>query len=234
MYHTATAGPARQAGATSRPRTTAERLDRPVAPACTPTPTARDFMTTVSPHTQNGVRSGIRAALLCRLLRPRAFPSSPRSFTREQTHRNSYDCHMDRIDDAYALADVYAFEHAQILTQNPREALGKMRNYGALFLGEGTCVSYGDKVIGTNHTLPTRGAAHYTGGLWVGSTSRPSPTRRSRTRSRAQHRVNYAVERPASSSPRGTRAPAMSGRTSTRLRRFRGRPRAYERPGKCC
>ena len=43
-----------------------------------------------------------------------------------------------------------------------------MRNYGALFLGEGTCVSYGDKVIGTNHTLPTRGAARYTGGLWVG------------------------------------------------------------------
>ena len=43
-----------------------------------------------------------------------------------------------------------------------------MTNYGALFLGEGTCVSYGDKVIGTNHTLPTRGAARYTGGLWVG------------------------------------------------------------------
>lgn len=43
-----------------------------------------------------------------------------------------------------------------------------MRNYGAIFLGEGTCVSYGDKVIGTNHTLPTGGAANYTGGLWVG------------------------------------------------------------------
>ena len=43
-----------------------------------------------------------------------------------------------------------------------------MRNYGALFLGEETCVSYGDKVIGTNHVLPTRGAARYTGGLWVG------------------------------------------------------------------
>ena len=52
--------------------------------------------------------------------------------------------------------------------RNPREALEKMRNFGAIFLGEGTCVSYGDKVIGTNHTLPTRGAAHYTGGLWVG------------------------------------------------------------------
>jgi len=72
------------------------------------------------------------------------------------------------LDEAYALADRYASEHVQILTQDPREALKKMRNYGALFLGEGTCVSYGDKVIGTNHTLPTRGAANYTGGLWVG------------------------------------------------------------------
>lgn len=75
---------------------------------------------------------------------------------------------VETIDDAYALADDYAYEHVQILTENPREALAKMNNYGALFLGEGTCVSYGDKVIGTNHVLPTRGAARYTGGLWVG------------------------------------------------------------------
>ncbi len=75
---------------------------------------------------------------------------------------------VDDLDAAYALADSYASEHVQILTANPREALDRMRNYGALFLGEGTCVSYGDKVIGTNHTLPTRGAARYTGGLWVG------------------------------------------------------------------
>lgn len=75
---------------------------------------------------------------------------------------------VDNLDDAYLLADAYAFEHVQILTGNPREALEKMHNYGALFLGEGTCVSYGDKVIGTNHVLPTRGAARYTGGLWVG------------------------------------------------------------------
>jgi sulfopropanediol 3-dehydrogenase len=75
---------------------------------------------------------------------------------------------VDDLDAAYALADQYASEHVQILTRHPREALEKMRNYGAIFLGEGTCVSYGDKVIGTNHTLPTRGAARYTGGLWVG------------------------------------------------------------------
>jgi sulfopropanediol 3-dehydrogenase len=72
------------------------------------------------------------------------------------------------LEDAYALADEYAYEHVQILTKKPREALEKMHDYGALFLGEGTCVSYGDKVIGTNHVLPTRGAARYTGGLWVG------------------------------------------------------------------
>ena len=72
------------------------------------------------------------------------------------------------LNEAYELADEFASEHVQILTASPRDALSAMRNYGALFLGEGTCVSYGDKVIGTNHTLPTRGAARYTGGLWVG------------------------------------------------------------------
>ena len=75
---------------------------------------------------------------------------------------------VDDLDEAFALANKYAFEHVQILTQEPRRALTAMTNFGALFLGEGTCVSYGDKVIGTNHTLPTRGAARYTGGLWVG------------------------------------------------------------------
>ncbi len=74
----------------------------------------------------------------------------------------------DTLDEAFALADEYASEHVQILTENPREALTKMNNYGALFLGARTCVSYGDKCIGTNHVLPTRHAARYTGGLWVG------------------------------------------------------------------
>ncbi|WP_432512720.1 histidinol dehydrogenase [Kineococcus sp. SYSU DK001] len=74
----------------------------------------------------------------------------------------------DDLDEAYRIADGFAFEHVQVLTAEPRLALEKMNAYGALFLGEGTCVSYGDKVIGTNHVLPTRGAARYTGGLWVG------------------------------------------------------------------
>ena len=75
---------------------------------------------------------------------------------------------VENLDAAYILADSMAYEHVQILTKSPREALEKMHHYGALFLGEGTCVSYGDKVIGTNHVLPTKGAARYTGGLWVG------------------------------------------------------------------
>ncbi|WP_308819426.1 histidinol dehydrogenase [Pseudonocardia alni] len=74
----------------------------------------------------------------------------------------------DDVEEAYRVADGFASEHVQVLTAQPRRALETMRNYGALFLGENTCVSYGDKVIGTNHTLPTRGAARYTGGLWVG------------------------------------------------------------------
>jgi len=72
------------------------------------------------------------------------------------------------VEEAFALADTFAAEHVEVLTAQPRRALEQMRNYGALFLGEATCVSYGDKVIGTNHVLPTKGAARYTGGLWVG------------------------------------------------------------------
>ena len=63
---------------------------------------------------------------------------------------------VDDLDEAYALADEFASEHVEILTAEPRHALERLRNYGSLFLGEATTVSYGDKVIGTNHTLPTR------------------------------------------------------------------------------
>lgn len=66
------------------------------------------------------------------------------------------------------IADEIASEHVQVMTANPDYFLKNMTNYGALFLGPRTNVSYGDKVIGTNHTLPTRKAARYTGGLWVG------------------------------------------------------------------
>ncbi|GAA1061086.1 histidinol dehydrogenase [Agromyces bracchium] len=75
---------------------------------------------------------------------------------------------VDNLKDAYELGDRIASEHVQVLTADPRDALQEMTNYGALFLGENTCVSFGDKVIGTNHVLPTKLAARYTGGLWVG------------------------------------------------------------------
>ena len=65
-------------------------------------------------------------------------------------------------------ADRIASEHVQVMTRDPDYFLKHMTNYGALFLGPETNVAYGDKVIGTNHTLPTRRAARYTGGLWVG------------------------------------------------------------------
>ena len=71
-------------------------------------------------------------------------------------------------EEALELAEAYAFEHVEIHTAEPRWYLERMRNYGALFLGEATTVAYGDKSIGTNHILPTSGAARYTGGLWVG------------------------------------------------------------------
>ena len=65
-------------------------------------------------------------------------------------------------------ADRIASEHVQVMTRNPDYFLKNMKNYGSLFLGPRTNVAYGDKVIGTNHTLPTGKAARYTGGLWVG------------------------------------------------------------------
>ncbi|MBM3512823.1 MAG: histidinol dehydrogenase [Alphaproteobacteria bacterium] len=74
----------------------------------------------------------------------------------------------DTVDEMVAEADRIASEHVEVLTAKPRYFLEKMSNYGALFLGKETNVAYGDKVIGTNHTLPTNGAARYTGGLWVG------------------------------------------------------------------
>ena len=71
-------------------------------------------------------------------------------------------------DEMLAIADDIASEHVQVMTDRDAWFLDKLSNYGALFLGPRTNVAYGDKVIGTNHTLPTMGAARYTGGLWVG------------------------------------------------------------------
>ncbi|MBZ4187475.1 histidinol dehydrogenase [Niabella beijingensis] len=75
---------------------------------------------------------------------------------------------VDDLAEAVAEADKLAYEHVEVLTADPSYFLEHMTNYGALFLGPETNVAFGDKVIGTNHTLPTMKAARYTGGLWVG------------------------------------------------------------------
>ena len=74
----------------------------------------------------------------------------------------------DSEDEMVREADRIASEHVQVMTRDPDYFLNNMKNYGSLFLGARTNVAYGDKVIGTNHTLPTKKAARYTGGLWVG------------------------------------------------------------------
>ncbi len=74
----------------------------------------------------------------------------------------------DTYDEMLEQAEFYASEHVQVMTDRDDWFLDNMTSYGALFLGPRTNVSYGDKVIGTNHTLPTKKAGRYTGGLWVG------------------------------------------------------------------
>ena len=74
----------------------------------------------------------------------------------------------ETLDEMVEEADRLAYEHVQVMTEDPDYFADNMTNYGALFLGPRTNVSYGDKTIGTNHTLPTKQAARYTGGLWVG------------------------------------------------------------------
>ncbi|HBP32032.1 MAG: histidinol dehydrogenase [Advenella sp.] len=74
----------------------------------------------------------------------------------------------DTDEEMLRVADELAFEHVQVMTHDVDYFLNNMTNYGALFLGPRTNVSFGDKVIGTNHTLPTNRNARYTGGLWVG------------------------------------------------------------------
>ncbi|KQW83551.1 histidinol dehydrogenase [Devosia sp. Root413D1] len=74
----------------------------------------------------------------------------------------------DTLEEMLTTADAIASEHVQVMTADPDWFLERMTNYGALFLGPRTNVAFGDKVIGTNHTLPTKGAARFTGGLWVG------------------------------------------------------------------
>ncbi len=90
------------------------------------------------------------------------------AIAREAWNNNGEIILCDTLDEMVAEADRIASEHVQVITRDPDYFLEHMTNYGALFLGARTNVAYGDKVIGTNHTLPTMKAARYTGGLWVG------------------------------------------------------------------
>ncbi len=90
------------------------------------------------------------------------------AIAREAWQNNGEIILCDTLDEMVVEADRIASEHVQVLTRDPDYFLRRMTNYGALFLGHRTNVAYGDKVIGTNHTLPTMKAARYTGGLWVG------------------------------------------------------------------
>jgi sulfopropanediol 3-dehydrogenase len=74
----------------------------------------------------------------------------------------------DTYDEMLSVANDMAYEHVQVMTDRDDWFLANMQSYGALFLGPRTNVANGDKVIGTNHTLPTKRAGRYTGGLWVG------------------------------------------------------------------
>ena len=90
------------------------------------------------------------------------------AIAREAWNNNGEIILCDSLEEMAAEGDRIASEHVQILTRDPDYFLNRMTNYGALFLGHRTNVAFGDKVIGTNHTLPTMKAARYTGGLWVG------------------------------------------------------------------
>ena len=90
-----------------------------------------------------------------------------------ETARTSWQNYGDVVlcdthDEMLQVANNMAYEHVQVMTDRDDWFLENMHSYGALFLGPRTNVAYGDKVIGTNHTLPTKKAGRYTGGLWVG------------------------------------------------------------------
>ncbi len=96
----------------------------------------------------------------------RILPTAP--IARRAWDAHGAVCIVDDEQEMLRVADRIASEHVQVMTRDPDFFLSGLRNYGALFLGPRTNVAYGDKAIGTNHTLPTRRAARYTGGLWVG------------------------------------------------------------------
>ncbi|HTW73202.1 MAG TPA: histidinol dehydrogenase [Acetobacteraceae bacterium] len=122
-------------------------------------PTSPAILLTTSAKIANGIQAEIDHQLT-------RLPTADIAGVAWRDHGQVILCDTD--DEMVSEADRIASEHVQVLTRDPRWFLQRMSNYGSLFLGKETNVAYGDKVIGTNHTLPTRRAARYTGGLWVG------------------------------------------------------------------
>ncbi|HQT77447.1 MAG: histidinol dehydrogenase [Rhodospirillales bacterium 20-64-7] len=122
-------------------------------------PTSPAVLLTTSPRLAEGIQAEIERQL-------KVLPTADIASVAWRDHGQVILCDTD--EELVAEADRIASEHVQVLTRDPRWFLDRMTNYGALFLGKETNVAYGDKVIGTNHTLPTKRAARYTGGLWVG------------------------------------------------------------------
>jgi sulfopropanediol 3-dehydrogenase len=122
-------------------------------------PTSPAILLTTSASIANGIEAEIARQLA-------NLPTADIASVAWRDHGQVILCDTD--EEMLQEADRIASEHVQVMTREPRWFLERMRNYGALFLGKQTNVAYGDKVIGTNHTLPTKGAARYTGGLWVG------------------------------------------------------------------
>ncbi len=122
-------------------------------------PTSPAVLLTTSKKIADGINAEIQRQLAI-------LPTAEIASVAWRDHGQVILCDTD--EELLSEADRIASEHVQVLTRDPRWFLHRMRNYGALFLGKETNVAYGDKVIGTNHTLPTQKAARYTGGLWVG------------------------------------------------------------------
>jgi sulfopropanediol 3-dehydrogenase len=122
-------------------------------------PTSPAVLLTTSKNIAEGIESEIGRQL-------EALPTADLAGVAWQDYGEIILCDTD--EEMLRVADEIASEHVEVLTHDPDYFLHHMKNYGALFLGPRTNVAFGDKVIGTNHTLPTKKAARYTGGLWVG------------------------------------------------------------------
>ena len=125
----------------------------------------------------------------------------------------------DTDEEALQEAERLCFEHVQVMTRDPDWYLQRMRNYGALFLGPRTNVSYGDKVIGTNHTLPTQRAGRYTGGLWVGKFLKTHTYQRITT-----DEASVMIGEHCSRLCALEHLPGHKEQADIRVRRFRGQP----------